>query len=132
MAEAEAHAGRVDADAARLRREVEATRAEADRRLAAERAALAQEQEQRQIQIAAERAHAAWPELAELSAQLRAQWPERARGVQRIVLGDGVTLTLFVDEIAASLPQARAQCDAWVLDGFAPAKNPEMPNDTDW
>ena len=75
---------------------------------------------------AAERAHAAWPELAELSAQLRAQWPERARGVQRIVLGDGVTLTLFVDEIAASLPQARAHCDAWFLDGFAPAKNPEM------
>jgi tRNA 5-methylaminomethyl-2-thiouridine biosynthesis bifunctional protein len=75
---------------------------------------------------AAERAHAAWPELAELSAQLRAQWPERARGVQRIVLGDGLTLTLFVDEIAASLPQARAHCDAWFLDGFAPAKNPEM------
>jgi len=75
---------------------------------------------------AAERAHAAWPELAELSAHLRKHWPEQARGVQRIVLGDGVTLTLFVDEIAASLPQARARCDAWFLDGFAPAKNPEM------
>ena len=75
---------------------------------------------------AAARAHAAWPELAELSGQLRDQWPERARGGQRIVLGDGVTLTLFVDEIAASLPQARASVDAWFLDGFAPAKNPEM------
>lgn len=75
---------------------------------------------------AAERAHAAWPELAELSARLRDKWPERARGVQRIVLGDGVTLTLFVDEIASSLPQARASVDAWFLDGFAPAKNPEM------
>lgn len=75
---------------------------------------------------AAARVHAAWPELGELSAKLRDQWPERARGVQRIVLGDGLTLTLFVDEIAAALPQARAQCDAWFLDGFAPAKNPEM------
>lgn len=75
---------------------------------------------------AAARVHAAWPELAELSAKLRDRWPERARGVQRIALGDGVTLTLFVDEIAAALPQARAQCDAWFLDGFAPAKNPEM------
>lgn len=75
---------------------------------------------------AAARAHAAWPELGELSARLLAQWPERARGVQRIVLGDGVTLTLHVDEIANALPQARTQCDAWFLDGFAPAKNPEM------
>ncbi len=75
---------------------------------------------------AAARVHAAWPELGELSARLRDKWPERARGVQRIVLGDGVTLTLFVDEIVAALPQARAQCDAWFLDGFAPAKNPEM------
>jgi tRNA 5-methylaminomethyl-2-thiouridine biosynthesis bifunctional protein len=75
---------------------------------------------------AAERAHAAWPELAGLSARLRDRWPVRARGVQRIMLGDGVTLTLCVDEIARSLPQARASCDAWFLDGFAPAKNPEM------
>ena len=75
---------------------------------------------------AAERAHAAWPELAEWSEQLREKWPERSRGVQRIPLGDGVTLTLFVDEIAASIRQARAQVDAWFLDGFAPAKNPEM------
>ncbi|MEQ1781765.1 MAG: tRNA (5-methylaminomethyl-2-thiouridine)(34)-methyltransferase MnmD [Hyphomonadaceae bacterium] len=75
---------------------------------------------------AAERAHAAWPELAGLSFELREKWPARARGVQRIFLSDGVTLTLFVDEIASSLPQARAHCDAWFLDGFAPAKNPEM------
>lgn len=74
----------------------------------------------------AERVHAAWPELAELSAKLRELWPERARGVQRIMLGDGMTLTLFVDEIASAVAQARAQCDAWFLDGFAPAKNPEM------
>jgi len=75
---------------------------------------------------AAARVHALWPELGELSARLRDAWPERARGVQRIVLGDGLTLTLHVDEIASSVAQARAQCDAWFLDGFAPAKNPEM------
>ena len=75
---------------------------------------------------AAARVHAGWPELAALSAQLRDKWPERARGVQRIVLGDGVTLTLHVDDIGAAVAEARAQCDAWFLDGFAPAKNPEM------
>lgn len=75
---------------------------------------------------AAARVHAAWPELAELSAKLRDVWPVRARGVQRIGLSDGVTLTLCVDEIASAVAQARASCDAWFLDGFAPAKNPEM------
>lgn len=75
---------------------------------------------------AAARVHAGWPELSALSAQLLHQWPERARGVQRIVLGDGVTLTLYVDEVAVAVAEARALCDAWFLDGFAPAKNPEM------
>jgi len=69
---------------------------------------------------------AAGGELENLSRLLLSHWPHRARGVQRIALPDGVTLTLFVDEIAAALPQARASIDAWFLDGFAPAKNPEM------
>lgn len=75
---------------------------------------------------AAARIHAFWPELAELSQQLLAHWPDRARGVQRIRLPDGLTLTLVIDDIAAALPQARAHVDAWFLDGFAPAKNPDM------
>jgi len=74
----------------------------------------------------AARVHAAWPELAGMSARLRDVWPERARGAQRIGLGDGVTLTLYVDEVARAVREARASCDAWFLDGFAPAKNPEM------
>lgn len=75
---------------------------------------------------AAARTHAAWPELGELSQQLLARWPDRARGFQRIALAHGLTLTLAVDDIAASLPQARAHIDAWFLDGFAPSKNPAM------
>lgn len=74
----------------------------------------------------AARIHQAWPELGELSRELIARWPVRARGVQRIGFPDGVTLTLFVDDISAALPQARAHVDAWFLDGFAPSKNPEM------
>jgi tRNA 5-methylaminomethyl-2-thiouridine biosynthesis bifunctional protein len=74
----------------------------------------------------AARVHAAWPEIAELSARLVARWPVRARGVQRIALGDGVALTLFVDDIAAALPETEARVDAWYLDGFAPSKNAEM------
>jgi tRNA 5-methylaminomethyl-2-thiouridine biosynthesis bifunctional protein len=74
----------------------------------------------------AARIHAAWPELADLSARLTGCWPDRARGVQRIPLDDGVTLTLHVDDISAALPQADARIDAWFLDGFAPSKNPAM------
>jgi tRNA 5-methylaminomethyl-2-thiouridine biosynthesis bifunctional protein len=74
----------------------------------------------------AARVHTLWPELGELSRELLAQWPDRARGVQRVTLGDGLTLTLFIDDIAAALPQARASIDAWFLDGFAPSKNPDM------
>lgn len=72
------------------------------------------------------RIHEAWPELGELSRELVARWPVRARGVQRIGFPDGVTLTLFVDDISAALPQARGSVDAWFLDGFAPSKNAEM------
>jgi len=72
------------------------------------------------------RIHSAWPELAGLSACLCARWPDRAYGAQRIVLGDGVRLTLFIGEAAASLRQADGLADAWFLDGFAPSKNPDM------
>ncbi len=74
----------------------------------------------------AARIHAAWPELANLSAVLRAQWPDRARGQQRIHLPDNITLTIAIGDIAETLPQARASIDAWFLDGFAPAKNAGM------
>ena len=74
----------------------------------------------------ASRIHAAWPELADLAQQLRAHWPNRARGIQRIHLPDNITLTLVIDDIAASIPQVKASVDAWFLDGFAPSKNPAM------
>ncbi|RYD88335.1 MAG: FAD-dependent oxidoreductase, partial [Sphingomonadales bacterium] len=65
-------------------------------------------------------------ELGDLSRQLLAHWPDRARGIQRIQLPDNITLTLVIDDIAAAIPQVRANVDAWFLDGFAPAKNPAM------
>jgi tRNA 5-methylaminomethyl-2-thiouridine biosynthesis bifunctional protein len=75
---------------------------------------------------ASERIHSAWPELADLASILRANWPDRAFGTQRISLPDGVTLTLSIGDVAETLPQAHGAADAWFLDGFAPAKNPAM------
>jgi tRNA 5-methylaminomethyl-2-thiouridine biosynthesis bifunctional protein len=49
------------------------------------------------------------------------------QGFQRLVLDNGrVTLTLLIGDALEQLPQLDAQIDAWFLDGFAPAKNPEM------
>lgn len=74
----------------------------------------------------AARIHAAWPELAPLAGQLRARWPDRAQGMQRIRLPDNLTLTLAIGDISQTLPEAQACVDAWFLDGFSPQKNPEM------
>lgn len=74
-----------------------------------------------------QRALALWPELASLSAPLLAQYVAVHDGFQRIVLEGGrVTLTLLIGDALEQLPQLDAQVDAWFLDGFAPAKNPDM------
>ncbi|WP_347937087.1 bifunctional tRNA (5-methylaminomethyl-2-thiouridine)(34)-methyltransferase MnmD/FAD-dependent 5-carboxymethylaminomethyl-2-thiouridine(34) oxidoreductase MnmC [Chromobacterium phragmitis] len=70
---------------------------------------------------------ALWPELAELSGQLLAQYDVLTPGWHRFVLADGrVTLTLMIGDVLETLPQLDARVDAWFLDGFAPAKNPGM------
>jgi tRNA 5-methylaminomethyl-2-thiouridine biosynthesis bifunctional protein len=73
------------------------------------------------------RALALWPELQPLAAQLLKHYVAIHQGFQRIVLDNGrVTLTLLIGDALEQLPQLDAQIDAWFLDGFAPAKNPEM------
>ncbi|PYY79677.1 bifunctional tRNA (5-methylaminomethyl-2-thiouridine)(34)-methyltransferase MnmD/FAD-dependent 5-carboxymethylaminomethyl-2-thiouridine(34) oxidoreductase MnmC [Pseudomonas sp. TKO26] len=74
-----------------------------------------------------QRALALWPELTELSQPLLKHYVAVHGGFQRIVLDDGrVTLTLLIGDALEQLPQLDAQIDAWFLDGFAPAKNPDM------
>ncbi len=73
------------------------------------------------------RAHGRWPELGPLAAALQEQWPVLAPGVHRLNFADDrVTLTLFLGDAAVLLPQLAARVDAFFLDGFAPAKNPEL------
>ncbi|VDS08476.1 tRNA 5-methylaminomethyl-2-thiouridine biosynthesis bifunctional protein MnmC [Paracoccus haematequi] len=70
-----------------------------------------------------EQAHAAFPELADLAAQLRAGW-----GGEVIRVGQ-VELHLRIGDVARTLPAWQGGADAWFLDGFSPAKNPEMWRD---
>ncbi|MBK4214544.1 tRNA (5-methylaminomethyl-2-thiouridine)(34)-methyltransferase MnmD [Paracoccus caeni] len=67
-----------------------------------------------------EQAHAAFPALAALAGELRAGW-----GNPIIRVGQ-VTLHLEIGDVAERLPSWTGQADAWFLDGFSPAKNPEM------
>ena len=74
-----------------------------------------------------QRALALWPELHPWAEQLLAQYTDLAAGWQRFSLAEGrITLTLLIGDVLETLPQLDAQVDAWFLDGFAPAKNPEM------
>jgi tRNA 5-methylaminomethyl-2-thiouridine biosynthesis bifunctional protein len=74
-----------------------------------------------------ERALGLWPELKVFADQLLAQYVAVHSGFQRWVFEGGrVTLTLLIGDALDMLPQLDGQIDAWFLDGFAPAKNPEM------
>ncbi|MFZ3281894.1 bifunctional tRNA (5-methylaminomethyl-2-thiouridine)(34)-methyltransferase MnmD/FAD-dependent 5-carboxymethylaminomethyl-2-thiouridine(34) oxidoreductase MnmC [Pseudomonas sp.] len=74
-----------------------------------------------------QRALALWPELKPLADQLLKHYVAIHQGFQRITLAGGrVTLTLLIGDALEQLPQLDAQIDAWFLDGFAPAKNPDM------
>lgn len=71
--------------------------------------------------------HAAWPELAEEAAAQQAQWPLPLPGHHRLhFFGGAVTLTLVFGDIADVWPQLDMPFDACYLDGFAPARNPDM------
>ncbi|MDD1792405.1 bifunctional tRNA (5-methylaminomethyl-2-thiouridine)(34)-methyltransferase MnmD/FAD-dependent 5-carboxymethylaminomethyl-2-thiouridine(34) oxidoreductase MnmC [Enterovibrio sp. ZSDZ42] len=82
-----------------------------------------------------EKAHAAWPELANYAKTLRKHYPAAVSGCHRLVLADGmVTLDLWFGDIKDCMPQVWTSddgiVDCWFLDGFAPSKNPEMWSQT--
>lgn len=68
-----------------------------------------------------------WPELAAYTEPLLEQYVAVHPGFQQFTFTGGrVTLTLLIGDVLEQLPQLDAQIDVWFLDGFAPAKNPDM------
>ncbi|WP_233238493.1 tRNA (5-methylaminomethyl-2-thiouridine)(34)-methyltransferase MnmD [Bordetella sp. LUAb4] len=64
-----------------------------------------------------------WP----LAEALLRQWPPLLPGVHRLEFEQGdVTLTLVFGDAATYVPRMRFGADAFVLDGFAPRRNPAM------
>lgn len=60
--------------------------------------------------------------------RLVSEYPLRVPGFHRIVFNDQLRLTLIFDDVNSAIDQlvVPAGIDCWFLDGFAPAKNPEM------
>lgn len=70
--------------------------------------------------------HERYPELQEEAAALHARWPVLVPGGHRLAFeGEAVVLTLFFADIQVAR-ELRLAADAIFLDGFAPARNPDM------
>ncbi len=63
-----------------------------------------------------------WPELAELAAPLLRMATE---GLTVLEAG-GIRLEIILGDARETLPAWTGSADAWFLDGFSPAKNPEL------
>lgn len=72
-------------------------------------------------------AQTAWPEFAELAAELQRHWPALTPGMHRLYLNGGqVILTLVFGDATTQIRAVDASVDAFFLDGFSPVKNPEL------
>ena len=67
------------------------------------------------------RALQAFPETAPLAADLVRQWRDGP-----VIDLPGITARIVIGDARATLPAWPGRADAWYLDGFSPAKNPEM------
>lgn len=74
--------------------------------------------------------HSVWPSLHAFSKQLihSYQTIQIDQPVQTFPLNShlNITLTLVLTDVEHAFAHIHAQADAWFLDGFAPAKNPDM------
>jgi len=71
------------------------------------------------------RALAAFPEARAAAGPLLAAW---GQGLRRFDIGS-VAVEVIEGDARATLPLWSGQADAWYLDGFSPAKNPELWGD---
>ncbi|HBN14398.1 MAG TPA: bifunctional tRNA (5-methylaminomethyl-2-thiouridine)(34)-methyltransferase MnmD/FAD-dependent 5-carboxymethylaminomethyl-2-thiouridine(34) oxidoreductase MnmC [Pseudohongiella sp.] len=73
-----------------------------------------------------------WPELAEWRDKLLPLYPDHTAGYHRLPLTD-ITLDLYYGDALTALnaqSNQNASVDAWFLDGFTPARNPELWSDS--
>ena len=71
------------------------------------------------------RALGAFPEIGAEARALVAAWAEATGPVRRLSL-PGLEAEVRIGDARATVPAWEGPADAWFLDGFAPARNPEM------
>lgn len=69
-----------------------------------------------------QRAHQAWPELAKVSEQFFRYWDAERFSLETA----GLRVQVILGDARKTLPEWQGAADAWFLDGFSPAKNPEL------
>ncbi len=67
-----------------------------------------------------------WPELQNIANELLAQYTALLSAGSITLYGKRIHLHLLCSDACACLAQIHSKADAWFLDGFAPAKNPDM------
>ncbi|MGI9477253.1 MAG: tRNA (5-methylaminomethyl-2-thiouridine)(34)-methyltransferase MnmD [Hyphomicrobiaceae bacterium] len=72
------------------------------------------------------RALAPWPDLAPQVAHLLRNWPPPAGARRHRIPFDGLMLDIRLGDANTALPAWGGSADAWYLDGFSPAKNPDL------
>lgn len=71
-----------------------------------------------------------WPEFAEYLTEFSRQYPQNPQGEASLgFAGGNIKLKLIFSDVNEALPKLKTKADAWFLDGFSPAKNPDMWND---
>ena len=74
-----------------------------------------------------DRALGRWPELSNLKEALLRAYPLMFYpGQMHLPLSEDVSLSLLIGDAACQFRRFEGKVDAWFLDGFSPAKNPEM------
>lgn len=68
-----------------------------------------------------------WPELADQASEIAFACENLAPGFNlRVLAGGQLRLLILVGDAAEQLQRLEARVDAWFLDGFSPARNPQM------
>lgn len=71
------------------------------------------------------RSLARWSDLAGSADDLLENWPSSGK-MHHVVPFGGATLEIYYGDANQTVPQWSDRADAWYLDGFSPAKNPDL------
>jgi tRNA 5-methylaminomethyl-2-thiouridine biosynthesis bifunctional protein len=67
-----------------------------------------------------------WSQLQHLTPAFLKQYAQINNQICTIKLNENIKLTLLIGDVIDCLNEINVKTDAWFLDGFSPAKNPEM------